>query len=86
MEIIALTLGLRLAEGTKTLSSPGIKRSMDKVNSGTDLSEDNARTYRSVTNYLAEDRRDILTVAKEMVRYRARGVNFKQLRFCFGIK
>ena len=49
VEIIAEILGVRRAEATKTLSSPGIKRIMDEVNNATDLmSEDHARTYRSV--------------------------------------
>ena len=36
VEIITETLGLRRTEGTETQSSPGIKRSMDEVNSATD--------------------------------------------------
>ena len=45
VEIITNTLGLRRAEGAKTLSSTGKKRSMDEVNNATDLSEDHTRTY-----------------------------------------
>ena len=34
VDIIMETLGLRRAEGTKTLSLPSIKRSIDEANSG----------------------------------------------------
>ena len=46
------------AEATKTLSAPGIKRSMDEVNNATELSEDHARTHRSMCvriNHLAQE-------------------------------
>ena len=42
-------------EATKTLSSPGITRSNDKVNDATDLSEDHARTCRTVCNRISQD-------------------------------
>ena len=71
-EIITETLGLRRAQATKTLSSLGIKRSMDEVNNSTNSSEDHAITHRSVCmriNYLAQYRPDILVAAKEMARW-----------------
>ena len=67
MEIITETLGLRRADGTKTLSSPGTKRSIGEVKGVTDLSEDQTRTYRIVCmiiNYVAQDRPDILFATK----------------------
>ena len=70
-EIVTETLGLRRAEGTKTLSSPGIQRSMDEVKSATDLSEDHASRCRRVCvriNYFALDTSDILFAAKDMAR------------------
>ena len=71
VEIITETLGLRRADGTKTLSSPGTKRSNGEVKSATDLSEDQTRTYRSVymlMNYVAQDRPDILFATQGMAR------------------
>ena len=43
VEVITETLGLRRAEATEILSSPGIKRSMDDFKTPTDLSEYHAR-------------------------------------------
>ena len=63
VEIVAEMLGVRRADGTKTLSSPGTKRSIGEVKSATDLSEGHARTHRNVCmiiNYLAQDRPIIL--------------------------
>ena len=70
-DIVTETLGLRRAEGTKTLSSPGIQRSIDEVKSATDLSEDHASRCRRVCmriNYFALDTSDILFAAKDMAR------------------
>ena len=46
--IIMETLGPRRAEGTKTRSSPGMKRSMGQVNSATGFRFVRARAYNNV--------------------------------------
>ena len=70
VDINTETLGLRRADGTKTLRSRGTKRSIDEVKSAMDLSVDHTRTYGSVCmiiNYLAQDRPDILFATKGVV-------------------
>ena len=64
------TLDLRRADGTKTLSSPGTERSIDEVNSATDLSEDENVPKRvcMIINYFPQDGPDILLATKGMVR------------------
>ena len=52
VESITETLGLRRADGTKTLRSPGTQRSSDEVNSATDLSEDDNVPKRARDNQL----------------------------------
>ena len=67
VEITTERLGLSRA----TLSPPGMKRSLDEVNSATDLSDDHARTWRCVcmrTNCSAQDRLDIFFAAEERAK------------------
>ncbi len=70
-ELTPKLLQLRRAERCKELRSPGVKRTMDKLNRATDLDSQMAAACRSICvgiSYLAQDRPVLVHAAKEMTR------------------
>jgi hypothetical protein len=75
VEIILAQLKLKPGEGSKSVTSPGIKRTAEELERSEDLGPAEASLFRSVCmriNYLAMDRIDLLFAAKEAARWMSR--------------
>eukprot|EP00959_Pyramimonas_sp_CCMP1952_P005214 109604-Pyramimonas_sp.AAC.1 len=72
VEIVLSQLKLKPGKGSKSVTSPGIKRTAEELESSASLGTAEASLFRSVCmriNYLAMDRIDLLFAAKEAARW-----------------